>query len=348
VALRRPRHATKGLAVVRAWYKDYFSEQFGILPGSIEAYLAATVLVVIASLIRWGLGFLGEALLPFTTYYPVVLFATYLGGPRVGIFTAIVGGLIGWWAFLSPHVGFFPLRIAGELELLTYAVACALIIWGADSYRRLAARLREEERLRTLAVEELAHRLKNKIASIQSIITYQLREQPRLRDDIIGRLVALAATDDLIMTAQGRGASIRAILSTELKPYGLARISMEGADIILTPTLALTLALIVHELATNAAKYGALSVPAGKLSIQWSLADRILNLDWRETGGPVVVSPTHRGFGLKLLSRALEQFSGNIEMAFETNGLVCQMTALLPDSTASIVPDDQPSSPAAA
>ena len=91
-------------------------------------------------------------------------------------------------------------------------------------------------------MEELAHRLKNKIASIQSIISYQLREQPRLRDDIIARLVALAATDDLIMTAQSRGASLRAILFTELKPYGLARISMEGPDIILTPTFALTMA----------------------------------------------------------------------------------------------------------
>lgn len=206
------------------WSKGPFSEQFRISPGSVEAYLASTVFIVIASLIRWGFGSLGEPLLPFTTYYPVLLFATYLGGPRVGIFSATVSGSIGWWAFLSPHVGFFPLPIAAELELLTYAVACALIIWGADSYRRLAVRLREEERLRTLAVEELAHRLKNKIASIQSIISYQLREQPRLRDDIIARLVALAATDDLIMTAQGRGASLRAILSVELKPYGLARI----------------------------------------------------------------------------------------------------------------------------
>ena len=190
---------------MRAWYKDYFGKQFHVSPGSVEAYLAATLLVVIASLVRWGLGFLGETLLPFTTFYPVVLFATYFGGPRVGIFTSIVGGVVGWWAFLLPHVGFFPIKIAGELELLTYAVACALIIWGADSYRRLAKRLREEERLRVLAVEELAHRLKNKIASIQSIISYQLREQPQLRDDIIARLVALAATDDLIMAAQGRG-----------------------------------------------------------------------------------------------------------------------------------------------
>jgi two-component sensor histidine kinase len=338
---------SRGLAVVRAWYKDYFGEQFRVSPGSVEAYLAATILVVIASLIRWGLGFLGT-LLPFTTFYPVVLFATYFGGPRVGIFTSIAGGVVGWWAFLLPHVGFFPIKIAGELELLTYAVACALIIWGADSYRRLAKRLREEERLRVLAVEELAHRLKNKIASIQSIISYQLREQPQLRDDIIARLVALSATDDLIMAAQGRGASLRAILTTELKPYGLARISIEGPDIILSPTLALTMALIVHELATNAAKYGALSRPAGKLSVHWSLADRILNLNWHEAGGPPIDSPTYHGFGLRLLHRALEQFSGAVETIFEPDGLICTMKAVLPESKPSIVSDDQPSSPAAA
>jgi two-component sensor histidine kinase len=346
--LRRPRQAFEGLAVVRAWYQDYFSERFHVSPRSVEAYLAATVLVIIASLVRWGLGFLGGTLPPFTTFYPVVLFATYFGGPRVGVFASIAGGLVGWWAFLLPQVGFFPNEISVELELLTYAVACALIIWGADSYRRLAKALREEERLRVLAVEELAHRLKNKIASIQSIISYQLREQPRLRDDLVARLVALSATDDLIMAAQGRGASLRAILSTELKPYGLARISMDGADIILTPTFALTMSLMVHELATNAAKYGALSQPAGKVSLRWSLADSTLKFDWRESGGPLVTSPTHRGFGLRLLSRGLEQFSGTVEMNFEATGLACRMKAMIPENKPSISPVDQPSSPAAA
>jgi two-component sensor histidine kinase len=330
---------------VRAWYKNYFGEQFHASPGSVEAYLAATVLVVVASLARWGLDFLGETHLTFTTFYPVVLFATYFGEPRVGGFASIAGGLVAWWAFLLPHVGFFPIDISGELELLTYAVACTLIIWGADSYRRLAKRLREEERLRVLAVEELAHRLKNKIASIQSIVSYQLREQPQLRDDIIARLVALSATDDLIMAAQGRGANLRAILSTELKPYGLARISMEGPDIILSPTFALTMTLIVHELATNAAKYGALSRPAGKLSVHWSLADRALNLNWREAGGPPIDPPTHHGFGLRLLPRALEQFSGAVETIFEPDGLIYTMKAVLPESKPSVVPDDQPSSP---
>jgi two-component sensor histidine kinase len=327
---------------MRAWLKEYFGERLHVSPGSIQAYLAAIILVVVASLIRWGLGFFGEALLPFTTFYPVVLFATYFGGPRVGVFASVTGGLVGWWAFLLPYFAFFPIEISDELELLTYSVACALIIWGADSYRRLAKRLREEERLRVLAVEELAHRLKNKIASIQSIISYQLREQPQLRDDIVARLVALSATDDLIMASQGRGAPLRAILSTELKPYGLARISMEGPNVILSPTFALTMALIVHELATNAAKYGAFSRPAGKLSVHWSLADRILNLNWREAGGPPIETPTHHGFGLRLLSRALEHFSGTVDTTFEPDGFICTMKAVIPESTPSIVQDDQP------
>ena len=286
---------------MRAWFKEYFSPRLHVSPGSVEAYLDAIVLVVVASLVRWGLGFFGETLLPFTTFYPVVLFATYFGGPRVGVVASIAGGLVGWWAFLLPHFTFFPIDIPDDLELLTYAVACALMIWGADSYRRLATRLRAEERLRVLAVEELAHRLKNKIASIQSIISYQLREQPQLRDDIVARLVALSATDDLIMAAQGQGAELRAILSTELKPYGLARISMQGPDIILSPTLALMMALIVHELATNAAKYGAFSRSSGKLSVHWSLTDSILNFNWREAGGPPIASPNSSRFRFALI-----------------------------------------------
>lgn len=216
--------------------------------GSIQAYLLAAVFVLVASLIRWGLDFFGTPFLPFTTYYPAVLFATYVGGSRVGIFSAILGGLIGWWAFMPEYFFFTRGR---ELELLMYVLACGFLIWGADNYRRLAERLQEEEDLRKLVVEELAHRLKNKIATIQSIISYQLREQPDLRNDIVARLVALSATDDLIIASHGRGASIRDILSTELGPYELSRISLDGPDILLPPTLALVMTLLVHELATN-------------------------------------------------------------------------------------------------
>jgi len=141
------------------------------------------------------------------------------------------------------------------------------------------------------------------------------------------------------MTTQGQGAGLREILSAELRPYGVSRVSMEGPDVLLPPKLALMMALLVHELATNAAKYGALSSSVGNLSIQWSLADARLDLEWRERGGPAVTAPVHRGFGTRLLSRALEQFGGAVESTFATTGLICKLSLVLQESSPNLVPD---------
>ena len=141
------------------------------------------------------------------------------------------------------------------------------------------------------------------------------------------------------MAAQGQGAHILNVLSTELRPYGASRISIEGPDCLLSPKLALTMALLIHELATNAAKYGALSNSLGKLSIAWSLSGEELNLEWRESDGPIVTAPTHSGFGVRLVSRAMDQFGGTVETNFETTGLVCKLKVSLPERTPSLVPD---------
>jgi len=92
----------------------------------------------------------------------------------------------------------------------------------------------------------------------------------------------------------------------------------------------MTTALVVHELATNSAKYGALSVPSGKLAIGWSETDGKLTIDWRESDGPVVIPSTHHGFGTRLLCRALQQFGGQIQSRFEPTGLICEMSLILP------------------
>ncbi len=314
--------------------------------GSAAAYLAATVLVIIASLARWGLDFVGQPLLPFTTYYPAILFATYIGGVGVGCYAAILGGLIGWWGFLPPHLAFFVLKTKSGLEVATYMVACGFIIWGADSYRRLVrkhrdvvARLLDEEKLRKMAVDELAHRLKNKIATIQSIVSYQLRGHPELREAIVDRLIALSGTDDLIMASQGQGADLRDLLATELGAYEVSRVLMTGPAVFLPAKLALTLTLLVHELATNAAKYGALSTQSGVVSIHWSVSDRVLDLHWRETGGPVVAEPKHRGFGLRLISGAMEQFHGSAQMTFKSRGVACKVKAALAGSAIKVATD---------
>ena len=311
----------------------------GISPGSPEAYVFATLCVVIASLLRWGLGLLSENILPLPTFYPAVLFSALIGGAGAGAFAALLGGLIGWWAFMPPHFTFFPVTFGQQIGLVMYFSASLLIVWGADHYRKITKRLEDEEKFRKLAVDELAHRLKNKLATIQSIISFQLRDDPQIRDAILSRLTALSATDDLIMETQGQGARLRGILSAELRPYGVSRVSMEGPDVLLLPKLALMMALLVHELATNAAKYGALSSSLGNLSIHWSLADARLDLEWRESGGPTVTAPVHRGFGTRLFSRALEQFGGTVEATFATTGLVCKLSFVLQESSPTLAPD---------
>jgi two-component sensor histidine kinase len=310
-----------------------------ISPGSPEAYVFATSCVAIASLLRWGLGLLSENILFLPTFYPAVLFSALIGGAGPGVFAAILGGLVGWWAFMPPRFTFFPVTFGQQIGLSMYFFASLLIVWGADHYRKITKRLEDEEKFRKLAVDELAHRLKNKLATIQSIISFQLRDEPQIRDAILSRLTALSATDDLIMETQGQGAGLRGILSAELRPYGASRVSIEGPDVLLPPKLALMMALLVHELATNAAKYGALSSSLGNLSIQWSLADARLDLQWRESGGPTVTAPVHRGFGTRLFSRALEQFGGAVEANFATTGLICKLSFVLQGSSPNIAPD---------
>ena len=307
--------------------------------GSPEAYAFATLCVAIAALIRWTLGLFVEGIVPFVAFFPAALFAAFVGGIGPGIFAVLLGGMIGWWAFLDPAKTFLPLTVAQQISLIFYTLTGLVVVWAADHYRKVTKRLEDEENFRKLAVDELAHRLKNKLATIQSIISFQLRDNPQIRDAILSRLTALSATDDLIMSTQGQGADLRDILSAELRPYGVSRVSMEGPNVLLPPKLALMMALLVHELATNAAKYGALSSSVGNLSIQWSLADARLDLEWRERGGPAVTAPVHRGFGTRLFSRALEQFGGAVEATFPTTGLICKLSLALQESSPNIVPD---------
>lgn len=321
-----------------------------IPPGSAEAYGFATICVAIASFLHWGLGlFVTEDTQHFTTFYPAVLFAALIGGAGAGIFAALSSGFLAWWAFIPPHFVFFQISSEKIESLIIYLFSSLLIVWAADHYRRLTKRLEDkeiareaEEKFRKLAVEELAHRLKNKIATIQAVVSFQLRDNPHLRDAIIGRLAALSATDDLILATQGQGAYLRDIFATELRPYEASRATVEGPAIFLPPKLATTMALLIHELSTNAAKYGALSIAAGKVSVRWSVSDACLNIEWRESDGPIVATPIHRGFGMRMLTRALEDFGGTVETLFEPRGLVCKLSSKLYEYPSSSAQDIGP------
>ena len=127
-------------------------------------------------------------------------------------------------------------------------------------------------------------------------------------------------------------ADLRDILQAELKPHGEARIAIQGDPVVLAPELARALALMFHELTTNAAKYGALSRPGGRPLVRWRvLADRV-RINWIESGGPPV-APTHeRGFGMTLLENVLGNYQGAVEIDFRSDGMVCDISFALPSA----------------
>jgi two-component sensor histidine kinase len=292
----------------------------------------AAFCLVLATAARWGLSLIRPEL-AFAPYFPAVLFATAFGGFRIGLTTAAVGGLLG----AAVAFGDAPHDSARVLLLLIYVMVSLLIIWGADHYRSIAShhreisrRLTEEETYRKLVVDELQHRLKNKLSTIHAVLHQVLHNQPQVWSSIDARLRALSATDDLIARADGSGCDIRELLLSELGPYGHVRFTLDGESLFLPAKLAVSLALIFHELATNAGKYGAFSASRGLLQVSWSVNDDRLTIVWDENEGPPIDAIGEPGFGTKLLNSALRPFDGTTEIAFLRSGVHCTLKCRIP------------------
>lgn len=270
----------------------------------------------------------------FTPYFPAVFFATALGGYRIGIPTAIVGGGLG----VAMDFGGGPSHFFSRAVLLAiYGIVSALTIWGVEHYRSVVSdqrenskRLIQEEKYRKLLVDELQHRLKNKLSTVHAVLHQVLQNQAQIWASVDHRLRALAATDELINKIDGDGCDIKDLLLSELGPYGHVRFNLNGDRLFLPAKLAVSLALIFHELATNAGKYGAFSVERGMLQVSWSTTDDRLNIAWDETEGPAISAVGASGFGTKLLESALRSFDGKTEISFLKSGVHCTMQCRVP------------------
>jgi two-component sensor histidine kinase len=290
--------------------------------------------LALATVARWGLAQIRPDVF-FTPYIPAVFFATAFGGFRVGIATALVGGILGVGVNFST-AAVDPARFA--LLLIFWAV-CGITVWGVEHYRtmvaqqrQIAKRLIEEEEYRKLVVDELQHRLKNKTSTIHAVLHQVLQEQPQIWDSIDHRIRSLSATDDLIARVDISGCDIKDLLRSELGPYGHVRFNLNGDPLFLPAKLAVSLALMFHELATNAGKYGAFSAASGLLQVSWSVSDDRLNIAWDETEGPTVENVGRPGFGTKLLKSALRPFEGKTEISFLKTGVHCTMQCRIPAS----------------
>jgi PAS domain S-box-containing protein len=198
----------------------------------------------------------------------------------------------------------------------------------------ITERKRAEERQRLL-LNELNHRVKNTLATVQSIASQTLRSAPDVRafrDAFESRLLALSQTHNLLTDRSWEAASLHDILRLELRPHaGGARFVLDSdRDLRLTPKAAVALGMAIHELATNALKYGALSTPDGLVSVRsrvtQSSVGRVLVLEWIESGGPPVQKPKRRGFGGRLLEQGLAgELHGRVELDYRPEGLFCRI-----------------------
>jgi len=192
-----------------------------------------------------------------------------------------------------------------------------------------------------LLINELNHRVKNTLATVQSMAAQTLKTEPDpliAFDKFEARLMGLSRVHDVLTQESWHGADLRAVADRALAPFAEAagRIVLGGAAVWLAPGGALTMALIFHELATNALKYGALSCDGGHVALNWTYDPerRDLQLHWRETGGPAVSPPTRRGFGSRLIERSLRgELKGSATMDYRPEGLVCAMIATLSEPT---------------
>ncbi len=196
-------------------------------------------------------------------------------------------------------------------------------------------RKRAESR-QDLLINELNHRVKNTLATVQALARQSFRTgttDGASSQAFEVRLLALSRANDLLTRRNWAGASLREIVDQALAPYaetGTDRVEVTGPDIVLPPNMSVSLALALGELCTNAAKYGALSTPTGRVSINWSVDAQAsqLRLTWTERGGPTVRMPERRGFGSRLIERLLAQdLNGRVRLAFDPEGVTCTVEA---------------------
>lgn len=234
------------------------------------------------------------------------------------------------------HVSSAPVRDPASGEIL----ASVTVFHDITGQRKATER-------QNLLLHELNHRVKNTLTTIQSIAQQTARSAATPEafvKDFGNRVLALSATHELLTASQWRGTSLRRLLEAELVPYrgssDGARISLDGPPVHLGSGAVLSLGLAFHELATNAAKYGALSVPEGRVAVRWHWpngapdgmteaagTETPLSIEWEESGGPPVAMPTRRGFGSRLIERGLaHDLGGRATLDFRPEGLRCVIT----------------------
>jgi two-component sensor histidine kinase len=238
---------------------------------------------------------------------------------------------------LKQRYALSPLSMAtlvfGIIIACLVMLVARLVTKRANEDRVVLEWLTNQAAIRTSLTRELNHRVKNTLANVLSIISLTRRRAGSIddfADSLTGRVRALSATHDLLSQTDWSNAPIGEVIGSELAPYmqdNEKHVEITGPNVSLAPNDALSLGLAVHELATNAAKYGALSTNDGRVSIEWRLlSPELVEVHWREEGGPPVNAPQKRGFGRELIEKIVAQeLKAEVELEFKPAGVECRL-----------------------
>lgn len=236
--------------------------------------------------------------------------------------------------FVHKDGSFYPIAFTASPIRDADARTIGTIIEVRDISSEKAAKERQ-----TLLIGELHHRVKNTLATVQSVMNFTLRTSDSLeafQEGMTSRITSLARSHTLLTENEWAGADLAKIIRAELEPYDEGqRLTLDGVLFHLPVDVAVPLAMAVHELTTNAVKYGAFSVPEGRLTVRWKTAPveggTMLDLEWIESDGPPVTPPTRRGFGSTLLERLLGgQLGGTVDVTYPPEGVRVRIQALTP------------------
>lgn len=292
---------------------------------------------------------------PFMTFFVAVLLASLVAGTGPGLVVMLASFLFSWY-FYFPRMGWLPVTTTTVVSLAGFTAFSLLIIAvvrllnrkveGLLDERARSEALLQDSALGELQLEqlnvELRHRLKNTFAVIAGLISQSARytrDVDTFAVVLAGRLSAMGNAMDLVATRSFVGASLKELITETLKPLvppGTMRLEIRGPDTIIPGDVSSALALTLHELGTNAIKYGAWSNQNGRVHVVWTLArldndDSRFELLWSERGGPAVTTPERRGLGTTLIDSGFP--TAQVERQFTEDGVQCRIVAVLKQAT---------------
>jgi two-component sensor histidine kinase len=282
----------------------------------------------------------------FTFLFPAVLVAGLFGGTWSGISAALFGALLVAFIWMPPRLS-FHLTTDGEIRLIAFwCVASMVILLTAFVHAVLDKLAVAEERAATIS-REMQHRVQNSLTLVQAIARQTFRTADNLakaQEAFAARIDALGRAQILIDEGFDQSVAVRALMKAALTPFDTGQIVFSGPALTVSKDVGVSFVLLIHELATNAVKYGALSNGEGRVEISWleEQAKKGL-LNWKERYGPAVTEPARIGFGSKLLRAAFAQEGGDTFITFEPDGVRCAIRFPVVDcSTRAVKADVQP------